>query len=124
MNNYHIEGSDRSPSVFIDGNAGIIEISGLHKFKSPELLFKNVTRWMLTFKRYFANTRKINIRLFRLNKSSVKWLKHMLEKLEKISTAFVNPKINWYWSYQDDFVLKMGEKYRSVLNFSSNIIAA
>ena len=124
MKNYQIEGSDRSPAVNIDGNTGIIDISGISNFKSPDFFYKNLTRWILAFNKYPNKTRIVNIRLIHINKSSAKWLKYALEQLEKNSDVYAKPQINWYCSNQNEFVLTMGEKYRSALKLPFYIIAA
>ncbi|MBN2213381.1 MAG: SiaC family regulatory phosphoprotein [Bacteroidales bacterium] len=85
MNNYQIEGSCNSPAVIIDGKTGIVNISGSSDFKSAKYFYQNLSRWINAFNLGSNKTRIINIRLTDINKSSVKWLKHTLEQIDKCS---------------------------------------
>jgi hypothetical protein len=124
MNHYLIEGSCNSPKVIIDGNKGIVNISGSSDFKFAKYFYQNLSRWINAFNVGSNKTRIVNIRLTDINKSSAKWLRHTLEQIERLSDNSVKPVINWYYSRDNEFIMIMGEKYRMNLNLPFNIIAA
>lgn len=124
MNNYQIEGSSNSPAVVIDGNRGIVDISGPSDFKFARYFYQNLSRWILAFNLGSSKTRIINIRLTDINESSARWLKYTLEQLDKRSVDSVKPVINWYYSRNNEYIMSMGEKCRKHLNLPFNIIAA
>ncbi len=124
MNNFQIEGSNNSPAVLIDGNRGIVNISGTSDFKFAKYFYQNLSKWILAFNNGSKKTRIVNIRLSQINESSVRWLKYTLEQLEKNSCDSIKPVINWYYSRNNEAVMNMGEKCRMHLRLPFNIIAA
>ena len=124
MNNYQIEGSRNSPAVIIDGNKGIVDISGSSDFKFAKYFYQNLGRWIHAFNLGSNKTRIINIRLTNINESSARWLQYTLEQLEKSSRDSVKPVINWYYNRNNVSVMTMGEKCRMNLRLPFNIIAA
>ena len=124
MNNYQIEGSTNSPAVVIDGNRGIVDISGSSDFKFAKYFYQNLSRWINAFNIGSKKTRIVNIRLSNINESSAIWLQYTLEQLEKLPHDSVRPVVNWYYSRNNEFIMTMGEKYRMHLKLPFNIIAA
>ncbi|HJX70520.1 MAG TPA: SiaC family regulatory phosphoprotein [Bacteroidales bacterium] len=124
MNNYQIEGSTNSPAVVIDGNKGIVDISGSSDFKSAKYFYQNLSRWINAFNLGSNKTRVINIRLSVINRSSARWLKRTLKQIDKRYHDSGRPVINWYYSRNNEFIMTVGERYRMILNLPFNIIAA
>ncbi len=124
MNKYQIEGSSNSPAVIIDGNSGIVDISGSSDFKFAKYFYQNLCKWINAFNLGSNRTRIVNIRLTNINESSARWLKYTLEQLEKLSHDSGKPVINWYYSRSNECIMTMGENYRMHLNLPFNIIAA
>ena len=124
MNNYQIEGSTNSPAVIIDGNKGIVDISGSSDFKFAKYFYQNLSRWIHAFNLGSYKTRIINIRLTDINESSARWLQYILEELDKNSHDSVKPVINWYYKRNNNLIMTLGEKCRMQLRLPFNIIAA
>jgi hypothetical protein len=124
MNNYQIEGSNNSPAVIIDGNKGIVDISGSSDFEFAKYFYQNLSRWIHAFNLGSNKTRIINIRLTDINESSARWLQYTLKQLENSSQDSVTPVINWYYKRNNSLIMTLGEKCRMHLRLPFNIIAA
>ncbi len=122
MRIFSIEGKDDSPDILIDEGKNLLEISGNSTLKDTHWFYGNVLNWMLAFNSGDYKTSTINIKLKRINESSLQWIEHILQKLANtIPTSDI--QINWFIDAKSPRLLTSGQLLQSRTIFKVNLIS-
>lgn len=121
MRTFAIEGDSSAPSIFIDEEKSLIEISGYSTLKDTNWFYSNLLKWMIAFNSGNSRTRTINIRLRRVNDSSTKWLGLIFKKLVNLLPS-ANFEINWYLEGRNRRVLTCGRTFQQLSGLKVNLI--
>jgi hypothetical protein len=125
MKMFHIESSQNSPDVRIDGRDGIMEISGNSTFQNPHDFYRQVARWVHAFSNDPEAIRTVNVKMSQLDHASRRWMMFLLKEMEKISNSKQNTVVvNWYYAGSNEVIRETGEVYKSHVNLPFNLIAA
>src|SRR5512133_1107572 len=122
MKMFHIESSQNSPDVWIDGKDGIMEIKGRSTFQKPNDFYRQVARWVHAFSLESDGIRTVNIKVAELNKASVRWMMFILKEMEKISSCREGKLVvNWYYYSENEEIRETGESYKMQVNLPFNL---
>jgi hypothetical protein len=125
MKMFHIESSQNSPDVRIDGKDGILEISGNSTFQNPNDFYRQVARWVHAFSYDSETIRTVNVKLSQLDKASARWMMFLLKEMEKINrTGSHSVVVNWYYAGSNEDIRQSGETCKMQVNLPFNLIAA
>ncbi|MFN8206784.1 MAG: SiaC family regulatory phosphoprotein [Bacteroidales bacterium] len=125
MKMFHIESSQNSPDVRIDGQDGIMEISGNSTFERPNDFYRQVARWVHAFHKDAKEIQTVNVKFSELDKASIRWMMFLLKEVEKISSDRNNMVVvNWYYNGNNESVRSTGENCKSQVKLPFNLIAA
>lgn len=125
MKMFHIESSQNSPDVLIDGKDGIMEISGNSTFQRPHDFYRQVARWVNAFYKDAESIQTVNVKFSQLDEASARWMMFLLKEVEKISLdRKYSPVVNWYYSGSDEKIRVTGENYKNSVKLPFNLIAA
>ena len=123
MLTFKIDAKRYSPEVFIDRANNVISIEGTSTLKNTSWFYSNVLKWVIAFNSNAEKPTIINIRLNKINDSSVKWIMLIMKKL----TALVPDQkitVNWYYKHQNSSVQLSGERLKLNAGIPINVIAA
>ena len=123
MLTFRISAKRDSPEVYIDRNNHIIDISGTSTLKNTSWFYSNVLKWVIAFNNDSKKPTTINIKLNKINDSSSKWLKLIMQKFVALVP---NQKIivNWYYEARNSSIQLSGERLKLNSEVPINIIAA
>jgi hypothetical protein len=121
MRTFTIEGDEHSPHVFMDEEKSLVEISGYSTLKETNWFYCNLLKWLIAFNTGHSKTKTINIRLRRINDSSVKWLNLIFKKLENLLPS-ASYEINWYLEGANQRVYTSGKSFQQLSGLKVNLI--
>ena len=125
MQIFSIEASSNSPKILIDGNHGVLEISGISTLKQAGDFYRQVERWIRAFNLTDPSTQTVNIMLDEIDGRSAYWMLHILQQLEGLyQTGNRNLVVNWYYNAGNRKMLMAGKEYRMNVRLPFNIVAA
>jgi hypothetical protein len=125
MKMFHIESSQNSPDVRIDGQVGVMEISGNSTFQNPYTFYRQVARWVHAFHKDSSEIQTVNVKFSELDEASKRWMMFLLKEVEKISSNRDNRVVvNWYYNGSNDTMRSTGENYKTQVKLPFNLIAA
>lgn len=121
MRTFAFEGDLYAPSILIDEEKSLVEISGNSTLKETNWYYSNLLKWLIAFNTGNRKTETINIRLNRMNDSSSKWLSLIFRKLVGLipSASF---KINWYMETKNKRILACGKSFQQLSGVKVNLI--
>lgn len=107
-----IPGTSTTPTVTLDADKGIFEISGRSVADSPSEVYLPVMRWLTAYAREPKNTTLFVFRLEYFNTASSKVLLDTITALSFIRNA----KILWYHQEDDEDMKEAGEEFFELVN--------
>jgi hypothetical protein len=122
MRIFSIEGKDNSPSVLIDEARNLLEICGNSTLRDTQWFYGNLMNWMIAFNKGSRRTETVNIRLTRINDSSIQGIALMFKKL----SGDILPSdtvINWYIDGKNPRMLSSGKILQRELMFRVNLVS-
>ena len=120
MRTFSIEGGNRSPQVVIDENRNLVEISGNSTLLETNWFYGNLLKWIIAFNLGQNQTKTVNIRLRRLNKSSSKWIILIFNQVRNIFPGS-NLEINWYFETNNQNSANFGQYLKNQSRNKVNI---
>jgi hypothetical protein len=122
MRSFSIEGKEDSPSVLIDEGKNLLEISGNSTLKETHWFYGNVLKWMIAFNSGKGKTATVNIRLKRINESSLQWIALIFQKVSQI-VPDLSLEINWFIEGKSPRILACGQKLQNRTSYRVNFVS-
>lgn len=122
MTNFFVEGTANQPTVNLDADEGLLEISGRSHPDDSFSFYKPIIDWI---KLYAADPRDktiVNIRLEYMVTSSSKCILIIIKELQEIFRDNFEVIINWYFEEDDENIREAGEDYRHLTQLPFNLI--
>ena len=122
MRIFSIEGKDNSPYVLIDEAKSLLEISGNSTLRDTQWFYGNLLNWMIAFNRGHMKIQTVNIRLNRINESSLQGIARMFKRLAgNISELAI--EINWYTDGKNSRLDSSGKVLQREIGFRVNLVS-
>lgn len=122
MENLHLEGSAKTPSVKFDGNSGVLELKGRSIPENSVEFYKPLNDWIDTYGQAPSNNTTVDIKLEYFNTSSSKCILDMFKKLESINGKGTDVAVNWYFEEDDEDMEEAGEDYQAIIGLPFKMI--
>jgi hypothetical protein len=122
MESLSIEGTNKTPSVNLNPETGVIEIKGRSIPENSIEFYRPIVEWL---DQYAKNPNKktiVNVQLEYFNTSSSKCILDIFKKLESLKKARNEVVINWYYEEDDEDMLESGEDYESIIRVPFKMI--
>ena len=120
MRTFNIEGGLTSPQVFIDESKRIVEITGNSTLPNTNWFYGNLLKWILAFNLGESQTKTVNIRLQKMNRSSSKWITLIFNQVKNLIPTS-NFEINWYFDQNNQNLLNFGHYLKNQSRSKVNI---
>ena len=124
MANLTQEGTPKTPTIMLDEQQGILELSGRSIPENSIEFYKPILDWI---EGYSANPKpetRVNIRLEYFNTSSSKCILDFFKKLETLSKGGkTKVSVHWHYEEDDEDMQEAGEDYQSIIEIPFNLIA-
>jgi hypothetical protein len=116
MNTIKIMGTDDTPTVILDAENEIYEISGRSLPEDVTAFYEPIIRWL---EEYSSSPNPKTIFTFKLvyfNTASSKLLLDILMKLEQMHEDGKDVLIRWYYPEDDEDMQEAGEEYADIVD--------
>ncbi|NVO08857.1 MAG: DUF1987 domain-containing protein [Bacteroidales bacterium] len=116
MNTIKIMGTDDTPTVILDSENEIFEISGRSLPEDVTAFYEPIIRWL---EEYSSSPNAKTIFTFKLvyfNTASSKLLLDILMKLEQMHEDGKDMLIRWYYPEDDEDMQEAGEEYADIVD--------
>lgn len=121
---YRIEGNSQRPTVIIDQDSGVIELSGSSIMENPMDVFIPVFDKIAQYMERPQKETTVNFKLVYFNTSSSKLLLDLIQKLEIIhETRKSNVQVRWFYLEDDENMMEIGEDFAMLCNVPIDIVA-
>ncbi|HQH41527.1 MAG TPA: DUF1987 domain-containing protein [Bacteroidales bacterium] len=118
-----ITGTDEIPTVILDKEKNLFEISGQSIPEEAISFYSPVIDW---FEEYSQNPNSktiLNLQLEYCNSSSSKAIVDILEILEEMNQKGNQVEVVWHYMEDDDDMLDMGKEFQEIINVPFTFIA-
>lgn len=122
MENLHLEGSAKTPSIHFDAAAGKLELKGRSIPENSVEFYKPLNDWIDAYGKAPMAETAVDVKLEYFNTSSSKCILDLFKKLESISGERTNVIVNWYFEEDDEDMEEAGQDYQAIIGLKFNII--
>jgi hypothetical protein len=111
-----IQGTDDTPTVTLDRDNNIFEISGRSLPEDVVVFYKPILEWLDDYKNNPLEKTVFNFKLEYFNTASSKLLLDVLLKLEDISNDGHDVLVKWHYPDDDEDMEEAGEEYSDIVD--------
>ena len=122
MENLHLEGSAKTPSIHFDAVAGKLELKGRSIPENSVEFYKPLNDWIDAYGKSPVGETIVDVKLEYFNTSSSKCILDLFKKLETISGERTRVSVNWYFEEDDEDMEEAGQDYQAIIGLPFNII--
>jgi hypothetical protein len=120
---YRIEGNGQRPTVIIDKDKGLIELSGSSIMENPLEVFIPVFNKIAEYVDSPRPKTTVNLKLTYFNTSSSKLLLDLIQNLEAVHAQGKSDiKVYWYYHEDDENMMEIGEDFAMLCNVPIEIL--
>lgn len=122
MDTINIEGTEDTPKIILDTNAGVYSISGRSLPEDVATFYKPVLDWLNEYASSPQPEMNFEIKLEYFNTASSKLLLDILMKLEEIAEGGASINVQWNYDEQDEDMQEAGEEYSELVSIPFKMI--
>ena len=111
-----IQGTDDTPTVTLDKENNIFEISGRSLPEDVVVFYKPILEWLDEYKNDPLDKTVFNFKLEYFNTASSKLLLDVLLKLEDINNDGHDVLVKWHYPDDDEDMEEAGEEYSDIVD--------
>lgn len=111
----NIKGTEDTPSVLLDKDKGIFEISGRSLPEDVTLFYQPVLDWIDAYASEPNDKTDVMFKLEYFNTASSKVLLDVLLKFEEINDEHGNVTIKWHYHEDEEDMKEAGEEYEDIV---------
>ena len=111
-----IQGTDDTPTVTLDKENNIFEISGRSLPEDVVVFYKTILEWLDDYKNDPLDLTVFNFKLEYFNTASSKLLLDVLLKLEDINNDGHEVLVKWHYPDDDEDMEEAGEEYSDIVD--------
>ncbi|HLP11313.1 MAG TPA: DUF1987 domain-containing protein [Flavobacteriales bacterium] len=124
MANLTQEGTPKTPTITLDEQQGLLELSGRSIPENSIEFYKPILDWIEAYGSNPKPETKVNIKLEYFNTSSSKCILDFFKKLETLSKGGkTKVAVNWHYEQDDEDMQEAGEDYQSIIEIPFSLIA-
>ncbi len=118
-----ITGTDEIPTVILDKEKNLFEISGQSIPEEAISFYSPIIDWIEEYSQNPNPKTVLNLHLEYCNSSSSKAIVDILEILEEMNQKGKQVEVIWYYSEDDDDMLDMGKEFQEIINVPFTFVA-
>jgi hypothetical protein len=116
MNTIKIMGTDDTPTVILDAENEVFEISGRSLPEDVTAFYEPIIRWLEDYSSSPNPKTIFTFKLVYFNTASSKLLLDILMKLEQMHEDGKDMLIRWYYPEDDEDMQEAGEEYADIVD--------
>ena len=110
-----IKGTDDTPTIILDKDSGIFEISGRSLPEDVTTFYEPVLNWLDDYQEEANDNTVFSFKLVYFNTASSKLILDILMKLEEMHEDGKAVLIKWYFPEDDEDMEEAGEEYADIV---------
>jgi len=118
-----IQGGDDIPSVILDAENGIFQISGRSMPEDVTAFYDPILEWLEELTENYSNKIIFEFKLEYFNTASSKLLLDVLMKLEEMHDAGKEVLVKWYFPDDDEDMEEAGEEYADIVDVPIELVS-
>ncbi len=123
MENLIVEGTNKTPTVKLIADSGLLEISGKSIPENSFGFYQPLLTWLDNYLAQPSPKTEVKIILEYFNTSSSKCILDMLRKLESLKkTSKSEVVILWHYEKEDEDMMEAGQDYNSLVDLPFELI--
>ncbi|MBL4658363.1 MAG: DUF1987 domain-containing protein [Flavobacteriales bacterium] len=122
MERFEIEGDGKKPEVALNGEKGLIEISGRSIPEHAGKFYMPILDWIDRYVKSPAEETTIRFELEYYNSSSKRYLLDVLERFSLLHENGHKVTLNWYYEEDDEDAEDVGTMFKELIKFETNLI--
>jgi len=122
MENLIIAGTQSTPEIYCDENAGVVQMRGDSYPENSYELFSPVMDWVEAFLADTDRPLALRLYLLYLNTSSVKAMMDIFDMLEDAHGKGRKVAVNWHFDEQNERVAELANEFREDCTFPFTIV--
>lgn len=111
-----ITGTDDTPSVLLDKDQGIFELSGRSLPEDVTAFYQKIVEWIEAYVKDPNPKTEFNFKLEYFNTASSKMILDILLKFEAIVESGKEAVIKWYYHEDEEDMREAGEEYADIVS--------
>jgi len=111
----NIKGTDDTPSVILDKEKGLLEISGRSLPEDVNQFYEQILDWIDQYSENPNDRTVFNFKLEYFNTASSKVILDILLKFEEIVEKGKEVLIKWHYHEEEEDMLEAGEEYADIV---------
>ncbi|MEI7596443.1 MAG: DUF1987 domain-containing protein [Bacteroidota bacterium] len=111
-----LKGTDDTPSIILDKDAGIFEFSGKSMPEDVATFYGPIIEWIENYGKEALSKTSVIFKLEYFNTASSKMILDVLMKFEEIHQDGHEVKISWYFMEDDEDMKEAGEEYADIVD--------
>jgi hypothetical protein len=111
-----ITGTDDTPSVHLDKDKGILELSGRSLPEDVTMFYQQIIDWIDDYIKEPNDKTDFNIKLEYFNTASSKVILDILLKFEAVVENGKEVVIKWFYNEDEEDMLEAGEEYADIVS--------
>jgi hypothetical protein len=111
-----ITGTDDTPSVHLDKDKGILELSGRSLPEDVTMFYQQILDWIDAYVKAPNDKTEFNFKLEYFNTASSKVILDILLKFEDIVENGKSVVIKWFYNEDEEDMLEAGEEYADIVS--------
>jgi hypothetical protein len=122
MNDLTIAGSQSTPDIRADWQAGTLAMKGDSYPENSFELFGPLIHWVEAYLRDATAPLALSLNLLYLNTSSIKVMMDIFDLMEEAHGRGREVSVNWYYDRRNERVAELAEEFREDCTFPFNIV--
>ena len=111
----NIKGTDDTPNVILDKDAGVFEISGRSLPEDVTMFYQPILDWIDEYAKAPNAKTEVMFKLEYFNTASSKVLLDVLLKYEEINDSGNDVVIKWHYHEDEEDMKEAGEEYEDIV---------
>ena len=111
-----IKGTDDTPTIILDKDSGIFEISGRSLPEDVSTFYEPILNWLDDYQEEANDQTVFSFKLVYFNTASSKLILDILMKLEEMHENGKSVLIKWYFPEDDEDMEEAGEEYADIVD--------
>ncbi|HAF31152.1 MAG TPA: nuclear pore complex subunit [Bacteroidales bacterium] len=111
-----IKGTDDTPTIILDKDSGIFEISGRSLPEDVTTFYEPVLNWLDDYQEEANDQTVFSFKLVYFNTASSKLILDILMKLEEMHENGKSVLIKWFFPEDDEDMEEAGEEYADIVD--------
>ncbi len=116
MENFFLEGTNKTPQLDFNSNEGRFLIAGRSIPENSIEFYKPLFEWLDNYVSHAKSNTILDVKLEYFNTSSSKCLVEIFRKLEALQQKNDNVLINWFYEEDDEDMQESGEDFQEIID--------